>query len=289
MKFSTYCADVGSIKSGNFGWACEDSGGSSFSGSSIQDFASSIFTELREGVPVALGFECPLFIPVGRDPIDVLKQRKGESGRPWAAGAGTSSLVTGLAESFWVLARIHEELPFEPPLYFSWPAFREAGEGILLWEAFVTKDDKAGSHEGDAEAAIRGFMGALPNPEDANVIREDTVFSLIAASALRAGWAGAAELIGQPCLVIRPQEDLFEAVRAKGERLAWQSWDSGGPGAGAGQDELWEYAGKYFVYHDAGMDQYDDAQQAMAESRIASRTDATDEIWISDKIGKRSD
>jgi len=62
-----FCADVGSVKSGNFGWArseAKDASVADNDASRPADLAEAVVRELRAGCPVALGFECPLFVPV---------------------------------------------------------------------------------------------------------------------------------------------------------------------------------------------------------------------------------
>ena len=203
MELAVYCADIGSIAQGNFGWAGRVlSSSDSISGTAIEDLAAQVCKSLGDGVPVALGFECPLFVPHPLNPVELTRARRGESSRPWSAGAGLGSLATGLTETAWILSRVHETVTPEPTLFLSWPKFEESGKGLLLWEAFVTGSKKGTSHEADAVLAVEAFLAALPDPSDKNLIHEPQVFSLIAASALRAGWASAAALIGQPCLVL---------------------------------------------------------------------------------------
>jgi len=203
MDLRIFCADIGSIQKGNFGWAsCDPECNSLCSGTSIEDFAQQIVDELRQGRSVALGFECPLFVPFRESPVELTRARVGEGSRPWSAAGGAGSLATGLTETVWVLSQIHASISPEPALYFCWQKFAEAGSGLLLWEAFVTGAIKADSHEGDAMLAVRAFASSLPNPNTKNIIEEPEVFSLIAASALRSGWLDASSLVNVPCLVI---------------------------------------------------------------------------------------
>ncbi len=62
-----FCADVGSLKSGHFGWARSPSGEApvvDHDSSKPADLADAVLDELLAGRPVALGFECSLFVPV---------------------------------------------------------------------------------------------------------------------------------------------------------------------------------------------------------------------------------
>lgn len=209
VRPTIYCADVGSIAKGNFGWACQAPDSPTYeSGTSIDEFAARVSATLEAGAPVALGFECPLFVPLPSEPSELTRARRGEGSRPWSAGAGCGALAVGLTESAWVLARIHAHVTPEPPLFVSWSAFQTAERGILLWEAFVSGAAKAASHEGDALLAVRAFSAAIGSSGPTSVISEAQVFSLIAAAALRAGWSSAAALIEEPCLVVAAAQPL---------------------------------------------------------------------------------
>ena len=100
-----FCADVGSIPKGNFGWASSIDGKLK-SGNDIGIFAADIANAIKSECKVSIGFECPLFIPVRNEPITVAAARTGEGQRSWSAGAGTGALATGMVQSLWVMRRI---------------------------------------------------------------------------------------------------------------------------------------------------------------------------------------
>ena len=75
-------------------------------------------------------------------------------------------------------------------------------------------------------------------------------------------------------------QDLFEIVPEQGQLLALQEWESGGPGVHTHAVELYEYKGTYYVIHDAGVDEYDDPQEALERSGITKKTEATTSISI---------
>jgi len=113
MDITVACADVGSVSSGKFGWTIQDGSDppdEPSERSSITEFADAVIERLEIGRSVALGFECPLFIPVREETDQLTSAREGEGNRPWSAGAGSGSLVTGLAETVWVFSRIREHL-----------------------------------------------------------------------------------------------------------------------------------------------------------------------------------
>ena len=206
------CADVGSVAKGNFGWAGvlvgpehQDLG----SGSDIVRLAETVADDLNNKVPVALGFEYPLFVPIPQDPARLTSARKNEGQRPWSAGAGSGALATGLTETVWLLWHVREQLSsvkIHTRAYLEWSSFAGTGEGLFLWEAFVSDagKGKSSTHVGDAEIAVYRFMNSLPNPDEANAITSDEeVHSLLGAALLRTGWTTDLTVLSSPCLVIK--------------------------------------------------------------------------------------
>ena len=106
-ELSIYCADIGSVAKGNFDWA---SSPKQITGTDIAEFAARISDDLNAGHCVAVGFECPLFVPLPEDPVLLTAGRKGEGSRPWSAGAGSGALATGLTEVLWVLREVMRRL-----------------------------------------------------------------------------------------------------------------------------------------------------------------------------------
>jgi hypothetical protein len=196
-----FCADVGSIPKGNFGWASSIDGELK-NGTDIGIFAADIADAIKREFKVSIGFECPLFVPVRDEPRAVASARLGEGQRSWSAGAGTGALTTGMVQSLWVMRRVKAILGYSPKLTFDWEEFEEK-HSVYLWEAFVTSDAKRETHWQDAEAALRHFLAFAGKPEDISAIQESNVMSLIGACAIRAGWSKDIELLWKPCLVIK--------------------------------------------------------------------------------------
>ena len=202
-NLAIFCADIGSIKAKKFGWAAlTPNSDSCVLGSDIEEFSSLIFNSLSLGHKVALGFECPLFVPVRSDPILVNSARSGEGNRSWSAGAGTGALATGLVEVLWVLNRLTEKLGKPSNAEVDWETFR-ISDSIFIWEAFVTSTSKGNNHDEDAAIAIECFRQALPDLDSANAINEKEVLSLVGAAVLRAGWSNDLDLLSKPCIVIK--------------------------------------------------------------------------------------
>ncbi len=165
--------------------------------------ADTVATHLNANRPVALGIECPLFVPIMDEPVDLTRARPGEGARPWCAGAGAGALATGLAQTVWLLRQIARLLESKVPAYVDWPAFVNANCGLFLWEAFVSSLSKADSHVGDADLAVKAFVRSWPNPEESNAVRCGEVYSLVGAALLRTEWSADPELLSTPCIVIK--------------------------------------------------------------------------------------
>lgn len=208
MELTVACADVGSVKSGNFGWAIRDVPGTLVevpSGASITEFTDTIVERLKGGNPVALGFECPLFIPVREDPLLLTSARCGEGNRAWSASAGTGSLAIGIVQSTWILTRIRQLVNPAPIVTFSWSEFASRKASLFLWEAFVSGRAKTDSHHNDAGAAVNAFCSAYESNqlEQVNAVNEMNVLSLIGAALLRSGYRLPNGVLSHSCLVVK--------------------------------------------------------------------------------------
>lgn len=99
--------DIGSVATDRFAWARATVAGISQSSSDIRELVRVASSDLRSSVPVAMGFECPLYVPISQDPQKITAPREGEGNRPWSAGAGSGSLPTGIVETIWILREIY--------------------------------------------------------------------------------------------------------------------------------------------------------------------------------------
>ncbi|MBS1263385.1 MAG: hypothetical protein MAG715_01220 [Methanonatronarchaeales archaeon] len=211
-----YCADVGSIKSGNFGWAREgpDTSGQSEiedNSSDIDTLVEGVVSDLNEGRKVALGFECPLYVPVRDEPEDLTSQREEEegSGRPWSAGAGAAVLGVGLVEARYVLDKVWNAVPDDVEPHLKLELFQDSeGPSMLLWEAMVTGDAKSGSeehgHVEDARTAVDEFLNTYPDLDLSEEDAREGVHSLIGSVLMRTGWTQNQRFLEQPCPFVKP-------------------------------------------------------------------------------------
>ena len=199
------CADIGSVDKGRFGWASLsiESPAEESSGRDIRKFSDFVAQRLAGGKKVALGFECPLWVPIADEPTELTRARDGEGNRSYSAGAGPASLVTGLTEVTWILHRIRQASR-NVDAFLNWTRFERAQHGLFLWEALVTGKGKTSSHESDARAAVDAFRSTLPDPTSRNALNPTPrTRSLIGAALLWAGWSKDVALLSTPCVVIR--------------------------------------------------------------------------------------
>ena len=111
-------------------------------------------------------------------------------GHLWLSRSGCNTTTPSRAWSkpFGCSSRLRERADSATTATLAWDEFLQTEGALFLWEAFVSREVKTGSHHGDAAVAVEAFCRALPDPRRVNVIDEPRVFSLIGAALLRAGW-----------------------------------------------------------------------------------------------------
>lgn len=196
-----WAVDIGSVEKNRFGW-CRIEDQTPTTGHDIQDLVRGVVADLAQGKPVALGFECPLFVPITDDPMFLTRARNGES-KSWSSGAGCDALATGLSETVWVLERIRRTgiVPIIPT--FDWLNLSEGRANLFLWEAFVTGAAKGISYLDDAKVAAVAFWTNLGDIPGSNAVEAESPYSLIGAALLRAGLTTDLSVLFEPCVVIK--------------------------------------------------------------------------------------
>lgn len=210
MDLAVWAVDIGSVKRRNFGW-CRLAHDTAETGGDIRALVSGIARDLDGGMVVALGFECPLFVPITDDPVLLTSARTGERGpgmtsRAWSAGAGSGALATGLTESVWVLEQIGRLAQHAIVPTFEWRHCTGGSANLFIWEAFVSGTSKGiggAPHLNDAEIAARAFVRALPHVHSANAVTAENPFCLAGAALLRARLSTDLSVLFAPCVVIR--------------------------------------------------------------------------------------
>lgn len=203
-----WVADVGSIMRNGFGWcrsSVEDNTVKISTGTDISLFAEGISKDLRNRKRVALGFECPLFLPITDNPMNLTSARQGEGNRAWSAGAGCGSLAVGLTESVWIFERIREKVGIKNiNTTFDWDKFFSDNEvNLFIWEAFVTGEAKSKTHSGDAVIAAQTFWHKFPNIIESNAVTVDSAYSLVGAALLRSMLSTNLKVLFESCIVLK--------------------------------------------------------------------------------------
>jgi hypothetical protein len=196
-----WAADIGSVANNKFGWCRSDSEDDFKLGRDIIAFAKGISDDITNGRKVALGFECPLFVPVTKNPIGLTSKRDGEGNRPWSASAGTCVLAAGLTECVWVFEQIRDMTKVKINSTFDWNQFIKEEANLFIWEAFVSGKAKGVSDKEDARFAANTFWDRYPNIFS-DVFAENP-YSLVGAALLRAGLSEDLKLLFQQCIVIK--------------------------------------------------------------------------------------
>ena len=184
-----FCADIGSVSQGNFGWYVLYADGTSDEGADIRALGTAVADALNKERRVSLGFEAPMFVPFRRDPYDLTKKRAGETNPNWIGGPGATVLATGLVQVPWILTDIKGKITGAVAPTLDWSIFDSHKANFFLWEAFVSGDAKGTNHIDDARIGVEAFIRTLPNPLQCNVISEPAVFSLLGAALVRTGWS----------------------------------------------------------------------------------------------------
>jgi hypothetical protein len=76
-------------------------------------------------------------------------------------------------------------------------------------------------------------------------------------------------------------EDVDDMIRSEGRLVGRQEWDSGGPGAGAGTVDVYQFRGVFVCYDDANAyGPFETFAEAAAAVALFSTSDATTRIWV---------
>lgn len=205
-NLQVFCADVGSVARNSFAWARRTPGSDGeelHRPESIESLAAAVVRVLRDGEPVALGFEAPLFVPVPENPERLGKARPCDAPSPsWSSNVGASVLATAMVQIPWTLRFIHERVP-DLRVHVQWQSFAEQQDGLFLWEAFVSGSAKGETHEDDARSGVQAFCEQLPNPGDPTAEETEGPFSVLAAATVWAGFDLPIEAMRGGCLVVR--------------------------------------------------------------------------------------
>ncbi len=203
--------DIGSPKNNNIGWALV--GDKADCGTNLDECAK-VLAQVLKTEPLALGFEAPMFVPMRNEPFSLTSARCGETGegisRPFSASAGASVLVTSTVVVPYVLRCLRKTVPDVTATldWNGWPNEPRQSSRMLLFEAFVTNQDKARQHFEDARLAAKELYTKLRgNKKIESSVTVDKCFSILGAMMLRTGLSKDISVLSQPCLVVRPNTE----------------------------------------------------------------------------------
>lgn len=75
-------------------------------------------------------------------------------------------------------------------------------------------------------------------------------------------------------------DELITEVLDQGRKVAFQFWDSGAPGAGAGEVSVYKHRGKFYLFDDVGMHgPFETKAAAKDQGCVEQINEATREIW----------
>ena len=204
-ELQVFCADIGSIARGSFAWARRvpnEADEEVHAPASIESLARALIHDFANERPVALGLEMPLFIPVPARAEELGKARPCDLNAPaWSSSVGSSVMATGIAQLAWILRSVRDHS--DADVHLRWESFVAAQQGLLIWEAFVTRDAKGATHEEDAKIGVDAFCAQLPMPGDADANDVEQPFSVAAAAVAWAGWQVPLEELRSTCVLVR--------------------------------------------------------------------------------------
>lgn len=212
MTCITYACDIGTTlqQPPNFGWArAVNATPSSVIGSRcIDQLTSMLVSDLSAGASVALGFECPLFIPEPVESSDLSRARVGEDDRAWSSPQGGAYVTTlGLHQAAWILRQLHPSAALSHKFTVDWKLWPSKSQPLLFcWEAFVCRAAHSPTNDPvqDSATAVVEFLANEANLDAANSVKACPCISLISAAALWSGWSHDLESLHWPTLVIKP-------------------------------------------------------------------------------------
>lgn len=214
-----YCADVGSVPGGSFGWAraSREAGVTRVKGGpSIDAMLHHLADDIERGQSVSLGIEAPLFLPVPSAASGLSRGRDGDRDRSCFAPAGGYVTTLGLHELAYLLRRLKIRVP-SVRTALDWSAWSAStAPPLLVWEAFVSghAHTTTGDHAQDAASGAVQFLDDLGTglTSAVTVKAPCEVFSLAGAALLWAGLTADIAALREPTLVVKPTKPWGGAI-----------------------------------------------------------------------------
>jgi hypothetical protein len=197
------------------GWAIIEKGRAT-AGSGLDDLVQEVIDAIKRDSGVALGFECPLYVPLRSTLASELKGRVGEGSPPWCVGAGAHSLAVGLGQAALILARIKRAIPSLCGTT-RWGEFMGGAAKLFIWEAYVTSRQgesmalptelasRISSHAKDALAAVLRFAQVMNDGVQSDLVAEPAL-SLAGLHLINTELATDLSLLRETCVVLKARK-----------------------------------------------------------------------------------
>ncbi len=207
LNYGVCVIDIGSPKLGNIGWSLIDgqTGKEWWGGHLDQLFP--LIPEILDKQGLLLGLEAPLFVPLRSNLLHATKARKGESRRPWSAGAGAQVLAMNLPIMVYILEKFID-YGKDPFFFLEEKKFLGSPKQVLIFEAFVSGSDKGDSHIADAQIMAKYcHQFSKNNLLPKSILEEEEgvrFFNLAAAALLKCGAINDISTLGLPGPIYKP-------------------------------------------------------------------------------------
>ena len=170
------------------------------------ELVNRLVEDLLDGFCIALGFGAPLYMPCALSYLEFGKGRDGDGNRSIFSPVESYAAMWGCQESAFVLSSISGyHLSHDLTLAAASWCTGDRPQ-ILVWESSVQGAARVarGDRVRDAATAAAYFHAHQENLERVNAATCDFPFSLIGAAALSSGWRDDPAILGETCLVLRP-------------------------------------------------------------------------------------
>jgi hypothetical protein len=149
-----------------------------------------------------------LFVPMPSESSRLNRQRDGDKGRPWCAGAGSGALALGVQQASYVFLALAERVA--PRVTFVPTELLAGNADLLVWEAFVSgkaKDRSADNpHIDDARRSVEEFLRRVVLGDVTTDVHDTSVLNLAAAGLLASGLSIDLAHLRTPCVVVKPPD-----------------------------------------------------------------------------------
>ena len=211
------CAiDIGSPKRGRIGWCLIDlKGKKEFKGSDLDELIP-IIADTTKYNGLILGFEAPIIIPVRDELMKLTKARVCDGRYAWSGSAGAIVTVINIPIMRYIFKGIKNQNK-KISFFLNEKKFKADKNQIMIYEAFVSGEDKQDDHIGDAKYMARSCAHFAKKHELPSTVlepKEDTeYFNFAAATLLRCGFKSDTETLNLETPIYKPTQKVLKNGR----------------------------------------------------------------------------